>query len=164
VNDISVIILRGKRGGFTIVSAEDFDALNKFNWTTDEDGYVLRGIFPDGKRTTERMHRKILMASPQIEVDHRNHYLFDNTRRNLRPATRYQNSCNASKQAGSTSSRFKGVSWENSRSKWRARITVRGRQILLGYFENEEQAANVYNIAAKRLHRTFASLNAIEGR
>ncbi len=42
----------------------------------------------------------------------------------------------------SIKSKKKGVSWFKATDKWRAKITIKGVQIHLGYFDNEQDAIN----------------------
>lgn len=60
-------------------------------------------------------------------------------------------------------SKFRGVS-TNTKSKkkpWRAFTNSNGRQVSLGYFKTEEEAARAYNEKAKELFGDKARLNAI---
>jgi hypothetical protein len=56
-----------------------------------------------------------------------------------------------------TSTGFKGVT--RFRGKWHARIGLDGRMVHLGFFEDVETAAQVYDAAARRLFREFAIMN-----
>ncbi len=53
------------------------------------------------------------------------------------------------KRTAKRKSRFLGVSWVKSRNKWRAQAFLRGRNVSLGYFDEERAAANAYNAAVK---------------
>ena len=57
-------------------------------------------------------------------------------------------------------SRYRGVYSE--RRKWRAKISVGGRDFHLGYFESELEAAEAYNHAALLYHGSRAKLNALD--
>lgn len=48
-------------------------------------------------------------------------------------------------------SRYRGVIWHKSNSKWEARIYENGKQRFLGYYTSEEEAARVYDEAAARI-------------
>jgi hypothetical protein len=58
-----------------------------------------------------------------------------------------------------TTSRFRGVYFYERRGKWQAGIVVNDRRHHLGYFYDEEQAAQAYDKAARRLHGAHAKLN-----
>jgi len=55
---------------------------------------------------------------------------------------------------------YRGVCSE--RGKWRAKISVGGRDFHLGYFESELEAAMAYNQAALLYHGSKAKLNALD--
>lgn len=59
---------------------------------------------------------------------------------------------------GSTS-KFKGVSRHSQRDKWVAQIVVLGRHIYLGLFDDEVEAAETYDRAARHHFGEFACLN-----
>ena len=54
---------------------------------------------------------------------------------------------------GSSSSRYRGVSWYAPRCKWKAQIYAHGKQTTLGRFATEEEAARKYDEAAAPLGR-----------
>jgi hypothetical protein len=66
---------------------------------------------------------------------------------------------NVSKKRGNYSSLYKGVSWDNSVRKWLARIQVAKKNMRLGYFKCEQDAALAYNEAATKYYGAFAKLN-----
>ena len=49
------------------------------------------------------------------------------------------------------SSQYKGVSWHVSNKAWRVKIKAFGRDINLGHFSSEIEAAKVWDIAARAL-------------
>lgn len=57
------------------------------------------------------------------------------------------------------SSVFSGVCWDASRKKWSARIKPDGKQIFLGRFKNEADAARAYDSAAVKFYGPTAKLN-----
>ncbi len=146
------------KGRYAIVDPEDYQKLSQDDWqlfeTENKKCYAARieGI------KIEYMHRQIMNAPKGSIVDHRDHEGLNNTRDNLRFATRSQNSCNR-KRLNYGSSKYRGVCRGNECNKWRAYISFNGQRKYLGYFENEEDAAKAYDEAAKIYHGEFAVLN-----
>ena len=93
-----------------------------------------------------------------LVIDHIDRNGLDNSRANLRPATRSQNCCNRKKKPG-CASKYKGVHINKKLGKWRAAIMFEGNRIFLGDFNTEIDAAQAYDAAAKLYHKEFASLN-----
>ena len=56
-------------------------------------------------------------------------------------------------------SRFRGVRWHYCNSKWEARIFNGTRQVSLGYFDNEVEAATAYDAQAWKMRGAAAVLN-----
>lgn len=86
-------------------------------------------------------------------VDHIDMNPFNNTRSNLRLATKAENSRN---RRGSNPPGYKGVTKRYSR--WSAAITVNYKRHYLGTFDTPEEAYQAYCEAAKKLHGEFARL------
>ena len=151
------------QGKVALVDDEDFERINQHKWYAYNNHgyqwYARREIKkPNGKRTTQCMHRVIMKVKKGQELDHRNHDGLDNRKCNLRICTRAQNSMNRKKQR-ETSSRYKGVDWLKQRNKWRARIKVNQKSIHLGCFLLEPDAAKAYDAKAKELFGEFAYFN-----
>jgi len=160
MNDISVITLTGKRGGFTIVDNQDFEHFNQWRWQLTHKGYVRRCEKREGKVRAFYLHREIKGAKENEEVDHWNGYRHDNTRRNLRFCTDSQNSGNAKCHADAGTP-FKGVSFHKASGKWMAQMCGAGRRVYLGLFTDPKSAALAYNVAAQKQWGEFARLNPI---
>jgi len=94
---------------------------------------------------------------PSGPLDHINGDPDDNRISNLRLATHSQNNANRRLMATSTSG-HKGVSWIKRKGKWRAGIQKDGRAIHLGYFEDLDDAARAYEVAATQIFGQFARL------
>ena len=113
------------------------------------------------------MHRLVALEfipnpSNKPTVDHiDNKAKHNNDVGNLRWANTQEQQGNTSKQLNK-SSQYKGVHWVKSRSTWAAYIKRDGKQIHLGYFKSEEEAALSYNKTAMDHFGEFAKLNVIE--
>jgi len=141
-----------------LVDDADYEALSRHMWRLHSTGnYAERG----GGSTKVLMHREVICAKPGEYVDHINGNGLDNRRENLRICTHQQNLRHrVSPPVGV--SRFRGVSLDKRKGrkkKWRAHITVDGRQRSLGYYELEVGAAMAYDAAALKLFGEFASPN-----
>lgn len=129
---------------------------------SDGSSYVRALRFTGFRGKGIYMHREILSRkvgrslSPNEMADHINGSTLDNRRSNLRIATNAQNQMNKGAQPN-TSSGLKGVHWFSPRNKWRALITVDGKQKYLGLFTTKEAAHAAYCEAAVKLHGEFAN-------
>ena len=116
-----------------------------------------------GKRTTELLHRLIANAHTALHIDHINGNGLDNRKSNLRLANHQQNAWNAIKrdQRGSTlsTSKFIGVSFCKKSKKWTARITYNGKNLYLGTFEKEIDAAIQWDRMARELRGEYTRIN-----
>lgn len=154
-------------GGYAIVDEEDECRVDEHRWfkrynKDSRTWYAVTYLGHSKKDSGFRfMHRYLfgLTKEDEIQVDHRNHNGLDNRRStNIRLATRRQNTMNRRKfnTAGSAHhSEYKGVSWTKHYGKWVAliafRINSKDRQINLGYYEVEEEAAFAYRVATEIL-------------
>jgi hypothetical protein len=94
------------------------------------------------------------------EIDHENRVKTDNRIKNLRPATSSQNKGNI-QLLRSNSSGYRGVSRNSYSGKWHAQIKIHGKQTYLGRADTPEQAAAIYNQAAREHFGEFAFINEI---
>ena len=150
------------KGYVTQVSDEDYDELKKYKWFAD-----VRPCTVYARRTKSIneenqkkifIHRQILKVKLGEYTDHIDGNGLNNTRENLRIVTSCQNNRNRKKIPG-RSSKYKGVSFEKDRNKWRSIIINNYQKIDLGRFDNEVDAAKAYNKAAIELFGEFARLN-----
>ncbi|MBA7605706.1 hypothetical protein ES703_12840 [subsurface metagenome] len=145
------------QGKFAIVDAEDYGRLNQDKWYAGKcKNTYYAGRVEGGK--TIKMHREIMRAPKGVLVDHINHNGLDNRKSNLRLCTNAQNCYNQQACATGTS-KYKGVSWHKSRSKWSARIRCDRKLYNLGEFDNEMEAAMAYDDKAVELFGEFAYPN-----
>ncbi len=126
-----------------------------YAWRRPTTAYVMRMVCLGGRRTSQGLHTFLTGWS---YVDHINGDGLDNRRRNLRPVTAQQNAANM-RLRGSNRSGYKGVSFRDDTSKWRAYIRADGRHCSLGSFPTAEEAARAYDAAALSMWGEYARLN-----
>jgi hypothetical protein len=151
-------------GGTAIVDDNDYDLVKGRSWYPGggkEKKYAMSYVKNEaGELINISMHKLILGYDGPLEIDHRNGNGFDNTRLNLRIATRQQNASNLSRKV-TCKSKYKGVVYRKDAKLWRATLTKNWKQISLGYYKTEEEAAVAYNAGALKHFGEFARLNVI---
>lgn len=100
------------------------------------------------------MHRLIMDATSDVEIDHINLNRADNRRENLRFATHQENNFNKKYHKNSTT-KIKGVYWSKRLQKWYAKIYFNYKSIHLGVFENLEDAVAARQKAEKEYFKEF---------
>jgi hypothetical protein len=152
MTDVRIQELPLSQGKVAIVDADDFERVSAFKWSFGGGGYAMKRSPP------YRMHRFIMNAPADVEIDHINGNRLDNRRCNLRVCTRMENGRNLSLRRDNKSG-FKGVRWHKGARKWCASIMVDQKSIHIGMFEDMNDAVLAYNKAARTLHGNFAKLN-----
>jgi hypothetical protein len=151
--------------GFTaIVDEEDAD-LAKLKWCAR----VVRGGYAYGYRYVStkpykgaHLHRAVMERSLGRElvdgefVDHIDHNTMNNTRSNLRIASRSENARNRRLGVNSISG-LKGAYYFAPTGKWTSGVYVNGRVLHLGYFNTPEEAHAAYIAAALEHYGPYAN-------
>ncbi len=150
--NIRMVEIFKKIEGFENYSVSDHgnvrnDSTGKVLQGKDTRGYLQLGLVKNKKRHFKLIHKLVaeaFLANPENKecVDHIDNDRQNNKLINLRFATHSQNNQNASLSSKNTSG-AKGVSWHKQSMKWRAEITINGKQITLGSFINKDDAINI---------------------
>jgi hypothetical protein len=164
MKDDGTVRIELTQGKFATVDAEDAPALLAYSWMASKSEktmdshqtyYARRAEHgPDSKQRYVQMHRQIMDAPEEMEVDHRDGDGLNNRRYNLRTCTHAQNGANQRIPKNNTSG-FKGVYRQKGCSGWLAGIQSK----YLGMYDSAEEAARAYDTAAVRTFGEFASLN-----
>jgi hypothetical protein len=146
-----------RHGLKVIVDEQDVHLFDHRTWYFSN-GMVAVGTNKNGKFKRYYLGREIMQCPIGLIVDHINGNPLDNRRVNLRICTREQNNRNRGPHKENL---YKGVSKSrNTTSKiWKVQIKMDGKSVHLGYFEDQKEAAKVYDKAAKEYYGEFARLN-----
>jgi hypothetical protein len=154
------------QGLFAQVDDHWFDYLTQWKWFAQKH----RGTFYATRRTTIGpnkqgivfMHRIIMDTPDNLDVDHIDHNGLNCLEENMRNCTNQQNAMN---RVAVGKSIYKGVSFDIRKRKNKiavyieAKIKFDGKQIRIGRFKTEEEAAHAYDVKAKEHFGEFANLN-----
>lgn len=152
------------QGMFAMVDDADYDLLVQFNWYTHKGKntyYARRNVMENGRKVKSMyMHREIMGAIKEQQIDHEDHDGLNCQRYNLREATPSQNASNGKSHKDSFSG-FLGVSFDKQSNKWIASLMVNYKRVHLKRFYTELEAAISYNHAAIKHHGKFARINIV---
>lgn len=117
----------------------------------DNNGYHHITLCKNGKVKTITIHKLVAIAflnhipnGFEKVVNHINFIKTDNRLENLEIVTTRENT---NLKHLKSSSEFVGVYWCRRYKKWRSQIVINGKQRHLGYFINEAEAGEMYEIA-----------------
>ena len=153
------------QGKVALVDEEDYEYLMRWKWYLYEANgqcYAVRNerfsTEHGHARRTVRMHREIMHTPKTLYVDHINHNGLDNRKCNMRHCSSRENQGNRL-LTKACSSQYKGVNKHDG--KWQARIGHKYKQLYIGFYDTEAEAARAYNHKALEIFGEFARLNQI---
>lgn len=116
-----------------------------------------------GKQFRIHFHREVLdLKDPNLVVDHINGNSLDNRLCNLRICKQKDNMQNMKyRNSPNRTSKYLGVYYNKRNNNWRSTFRFNGKQIEVGSFKTEIEAAKAYNEAALFHKGEFARQNII---
>ncbi len=136
------------------IDKSDLARVSKHTWRvlTKDSGRkkVVTNIIDKQGRNRQISLGQFLMKPPKGKMVYPRRFMegFDYRKENLVVCTMQERQRILPPSRRFGSSKFKGVSYINSRRRWRAAIKHKGKSVSLGLFKSEEQAAAAYNHAA----------------
>lgn len=145
---------------YTVVDDEDFALLKRYTWRLQKTRWNMYAkACVDGSSVL--LHRLVMAAPCNIEVDHKDRDGLNNTKANLRLCSSTQNKYNTKVRCDNKTG-YKGVYYNKRDNKYYAMIKPpENRRWYLGGYDSPEEAARAYNVAAEGLFGEFAYLNVI---
>ena len=140
---------KGEKNGDAIVDASDFQLVNTRKWHLTKKGYV------ESTEGYVKLHRLIMGAKGNQQVDHRRHNKLDNRRLELRICNNGQNQQNAKLRKSNTSG-AKNVHWLKSHQKWQVQFRIGGKNVFSGYFKSFNKAKRVASEVRHKYHGEFS--------
>lgn len=149
------------KGYSVLVDDEDYEKLIKYKWYA----HICNGLIYAATRSIKDlkfvyMHRYIMNCTKGFVVDHITGNTLDNQKNNLRSCTQKQNIRNRVGNKN-TSSKYIGVSWNKTHKKWSTETRKDKIKIFIGYFDNENDAAEAYNKKCLELYGEYFKPNII---
>jgi hypothetical protein len=144
---------------YAVIDNEDYEKVSKYRWYFNTRGYVITDIWQKDTKKNKRilLHRMIMnISDPKVFIDHMNHDILDNRKENLRLCSNKENNRNSIGQKQHNG--YKGV-YQTLYNSWNVAIVVDAKNISLGTYYNEKDAALVYDQAARKYFKEFAYLN-----
>lgn len=144
-----------------LIDDEDYEKIKNYTWGVQyskraDSFYIARKI----KNKTLLLHRVIANCPDDKIIDHINHNTLDNRKENLRICVNAENCRNMNKPKHGVTSVYKGVR-KYRNNKYSVCIKYNKKQIHIGYYDSEIEAAKAYDKAALKYHGEFAKLNII---
>ncbi len=139
------------RNQIALVDLDDYEKLSSNKWNCTHKGYA--------SSKNGYMHRIIMNADENSQVDHINGNKLDNRKINLRLVNNSQNHANKGLLKNNTSG-YKGV-WYQRRNvnKWIANIWADNKKYHIGSFATKKEAAQAYDNMAIKLFGDYAKTN-----
>lgn len=139
-----------------LIDTEDYDLVKKHCWYETTYGYLMTRL---NRKKQIFLHRYLIFGendnNHEVLVDHKSKIKSDNRRENLRVCNKSENAQNTSISSNNTSGHL-GVSYYKQGNKWRAWITINGKFVSLGYYNDIDSAIKARINGEQQYYGQFA--------
>ena len=147
--------VKGYEGSYQVsnlgrVKSLKFDKEKILKAGVNANGYLQVNLFKDGKCKARKVHQLVAVAflghkpcGMKLVVNHIDIDKLNNNVSNLEIVTAREN---GNKKHLKSSSKYTGVCWDKRDKKWMAYIRINGKLKNLGYFTDELEASNAYQL------------------
>lgn len=126
------------QGFETVVDSSMYDQLMSFGDWFYMKGYASRNNYVNGKNLGAiYMHRIVLPPPAGMIIDHIDRDTLNNTLANLRIADKSLNAFNSKIRTDNTTG-YRGISYDNERSRWKVQIKIGSYRIFKRFHTIEE--------------------------
>ena len=145
------------QGLFALVDTADYEWVNQYRWCASGRGNRVYACRCDRHGKMILLHRFLTNCPKGLVVDHIDHNTLNDRQSNLRVCTQQQNLYNSRPKG--KSSKYKGVCRDKAKKRWVVYVRYNGRNIFVGRFKDEIEAAKAYDRKAHELFGEYAYLN-----
>ena len=170
--DITKIIMVSSKGyeRITLIDTDELERIKALGmrwyerWDKNTKAYYARSTrweMIDGKSklVSYGLHTLIIDTKKGYYVDHKNHDRLDNRKENLRISTMPENAANRKSKNSNNKSGYRNVFWNSQREKWQVSICKNYKHIIIGYFDDVDEAGRVAEEARRNYFGKFAGLS-----
>lgn len=159
-NHAEIVLLNKKyeEVGRARISLNKIDKAKHYNWRSANSSDVENSyVIAKNHKQTILLHRYLMDAQENEDVDHIDRKKLNNINENLRLVCVSENQANKSIMKNNTSG-VVGVTWDKSRNKWKASLNIYNHCYNLGRYDNFEDAVKVRLEAEKKYHKEFTPI------
>ncbi|WP_431785832.1 hypothetical protein [Paenibacillus lactis] len=168
--ETTVILVKKKNGEVfeVLIDTEDLKLLDELNlWVSvqyyrgTEDYYARMTKYISKANGGPRyeilmLHRVIMRADENEEVDHIEHNTLDNRKKNLRKISNDMNLKNRKGKNSNNKSGYRNVFWSSSEQKWVVSLCIKNKRFRCGSFTDVHEAGRHAEEMRKKYYGEFA--------
>lgn len=146
-----------KRKTEFLVDIDDLDRVISVGlWSATSHGYIeCRSPIANGY-----LHRFIMNANDDQQIEHKNRIKTDCRKANLRFSSQNENTWNMPRRKSNTSG-YIGVTYYKAKNQFRSRVVTNKKEHFIDFFDCKHAAAKAYNVVVLIMHGEFAELNIV---